>query len=434
MTDQSEPVKPFGFELNPKVEVLTSIGPVFVYETDHNTVDAYAKQAAGDAPAQMRAYLAQSSSTTERKTPDEKVSLTEDQARSLTDDDVEKLASAYLGTMNNKHYIAKAKAAKPGLQRDAGQPSVGFLDRLLRWRAEDSKREMKKFLEEARGGAFRNALDQARGLEALRGIDATRTLFEEAQRTRETMDRMFGGGAYRTIADLHENASGLSKLIEDARRHRSAVDELRDSGAFQHFTRPKDDILGNIVPPAPPLRMPTVRDTLREVTDDINEAAERRDEQRQAQREEDLQINRHISDVTLKSSELLAQLSQASATMLEKFGIFLADFRESASQSGKSARWGIWIAAGSLAFTAVLSSIALGYAIASYKQDKANNVSNDKWQAEVAGSFKSQAAWIDKARQDLAIENGQLRQRLDALEKAALAKTKPASKKSKIAP
>jgi regulator of replication initiation timing len=66
----------------------------------------------------------------------------------------------------------------------------------------------------------------------------------------------------------------------------------------------------------------------------------------------------------------------------------------------------------------VISGVALGYAILSYKQDTDNSASNDRWQTELLETLRQQVTAEEKARQDLAIENGQLRQRLDALEKA----------------
>lgn len=424
MTDESKRAKPFSFEVNPKIEVATSIGPVFIYDPGHKAVEAYAKQAAGNALVQVRAYLAGSASATERKKDSGEV-LSEEQARALTDNDVEKMAGAYLGTMNNVHYIAKAKAATPAMQRETGETSVAFLDRLLRWRAEDHKHAMKELMDEVRGGSAMRAIDQARETQNLfGGIDSARHLFEQTERTRKMMDQAFGNDTFRTIAKLQEGASGLSKIVEDARRHQSALDALRDSSMLRDFKRAEPAFPEIPTPPAA-LQIPTMRDHLREVTEGINEAVDRREKQRQAEREEELQINRNIREMTLKSSELLAQLTHASATMLEKFSVFLAEFKASAERADDGARRTLRWAAISVAVTAVLTLGAGVIAIQSYRQDKADIESDDRWQSGVSQILQSQVAAAEKARQDLAIENGRLRQRIEALEKTVGAKAPP---------
>ena len=256
--------------------------------------------------------------------------------------------------------------------------------------------------------------------------EVQRHLFDEANRGKKLMDEAFGGESLRAMAKLHEGAAGLSRMVEETRRHQNVLDELRKGEAFQNISRPAD-LLKDISPSL--FVQPPLRDGIREVTDRINEAADRRDEQRQAEREEEIEINRSIREMTMKSAELLAQLTQASTNMLEKFGVFLADFKESAKRNDAGARKSLMWAAGSLVVTAVLTLVAGVIALQSYRQDKAAIASDDRWQAEVTEILKSQGTGAEKARQDLAIENGQLRQRIETLEKAASAKAEPPAQK-----
>jgi len=103
--------------------------------------------------------------------------------------------------------------------------------------------------------------------------------------------------------------------------------------------------------------------------------------------------------------------------MLEKFAVFLIDFKASAERSDAGARRNLRWAAWSLGITAALTLVGAFISGASYNQDKANNASGDKWQSQVPEILMSQASASEKARQDLAIENGQLRQRIEMLEK-----------------
>ena len=385
---------------------------MFVREAVHAAVEAYSKQSAGDARPLVKAFLASISSKSERKGPGDKPPpLTADETRLLTDADVESMAIAYLGKMNNLHYIAKAKKAKPPIQRDDTESAVAFLDQLLRWRAEDYKHSIANLGRKFLGG---DALDKLTGhSRVLKDIAAAQRVVDEADRTRKLMDQAFGSETLRSFKKLQDDASGVSKMIDDIRRQQDLSDHLRRSTVFPEFpnTAPGPPIF------EPPPRLRTIDDGLRDMADEINQAADRREEQRQSEREEELKINRSISEMTMKSSELLAQLTRASSTMLEKFAVFLIDFKASAERSDAGARRNLRWAAWSLGITAALTLVGAFISGASYNQDKANNASGDKWQSQVPEILMSQASASEKARQDLAIENGQLRQRIEMLEK-----------------
>src|SRR3954468_15234517 len=151
-------------QLNPKVEVVTSVGPLFVYEPGHDAVRKYAKQPAADARTHIRELLSASSSTEERKSWDAKVPfLSAEQARTLTDDDIERMAAAHREIWSGAHYISSAAKASPPVRRGADESSVAFLDRLVRWQSAQEDQQIAKLKSDMTGrGTAARLLEEAR--------------------------------------------------------------------------------------------------------------------------------------------------------------------------------------------------------------------------------------------------------------------------------
>jgi hypothetical protein len=401
--------------LNSYAEADTSVGRLFVHDIGHDAVVSYAKQSpAAEPDAAVRALLIGTTSRSGRKTSgDVPVPLTQDDVNALSDADIEAMATAYLASPNGGYSLKKAAEAKPPVTRMAGESAVSFLDRLTRWRAGEDARQIKKFREEAiTPSTLRDAAEAASAMRTfMTASDGARKLFEDAERSRRLVKEAFGSGAYDSLAELQKQARGLSDIVLEARRQRSVLDGLRNP--MPDLQPPRVSI--------PELRAPgpLIGDQLRKATAELAEAAERREEQRQKEHTEQVEIYRSIHELTLKSSDLLAQLAKASGTMLEQFGAFLADFRHTAERADEGTRRSFKWAAWSLGITAALTILGFVVAVMAYRQDTANNTANDRWQAEVTEILKQQAKAAEKSRQDLAIENGRLRQRLDALEKAS---------------
>lgn len=99
MSEQGKPEhsrsKGLIIDLGPKAQAQTSIGTVYVYDGGWAATDAYAKQPSGDTLTHIRSYLAGSCSTFERRNAESASFLQLDQVNTLTDDDIERLATAY---------------------------------------------------------------------------------------------------------------------------------------------------------------------------------------------------------------------------------------------------------------------------------------------------------------------------------------------------
>ncbi|HZQ71705.1 MAG TPA: hypothetical protein VFB08_02215 [Burkholderiales bacterium] len=384
MSDEAKPgaakAKPFILDLTSKAEVETSIGTVNVYDGTWRDVTAYVKQPAGDTSAQMRSFLGKVSSFCDDKKAQDFAALGAEQVAALTADDLERVATGYLSIPNSAYLAKKASQAKPPLVRADGESSLRFLDRLIRWHETDHKAELQAFADQM--DPFKNSPTAKAMAELLRREEETKRLF----------DRNFGG-ASQMLHDLNLKAGGLADFAAEERKRLDSF-----SAAVATPIVPKFDL--------PDMSAPV-------------RAAAEAGEQWRKERREQLEATRSIGDLTQRSASLLADMSKASATMLEQFGAFLVDFRERAKHTDRSARLAIWIAAVSLVLTAVISGIALAYAVGSFYQDRRNNESTDKWQAEVLSGLNHQAEIAGQEQRTLAAENAQLRLRVEVLERAA---------------
>jgi hypothetical protein len=420
---EGKPRKSLLIDLGLRPEASTSLGTIYIKDDGWRRAGEYAKQAPDDVSSQVRSYLAPTLRT--NKGPDEDSSApSPEQIAALNAEDLERLATSYLDTMNAAHFINVARSDQPSVVRSDGESSVNFLDRLLRWQAEYQKRQAEEFVENARG-----TNKYLRDLDAAVKGPMGQFLEEEAKR-RKKLEAVFGNDAFRSMAKLHEQASGVSRLIEETRRQESALEKLRGTGILDDASTRISQFERPYIPPP----MPSLRDTLRDHTEELNEAADRREEQRRAEHAEELEVNRSIREVSLRSSEMLGQLIQTAALMLERFGVFLADFKASSDRADEGVRRSLVLARRSLIFTALLAAFALAVSTASFLQDRADIESDDRWQADTLEVLKAQAAATEKARAELSSENAKLRERVEALEKAAAGRQSPIEKNRKPQP
>jgi hypothetical protein len=121
----------------PECAVLTSIGTLYLYRL--TSADARALR---DQPAtrlavdKMRHLLARVASTSvSNKGILDAGTITFDQAESLADDEVERVAEAYLESTSLRWYRQEGLSATIAVARNAGEPATKFLDRLVNWYA-----------------------------------------------------------------------------------------------------------------------------------------------------------------------------------------------------------------------------------------------------------------------------------------------------------
>ena len=118
----------------------------------------------------------------------------------------------------------------------------------------------------------------------------------------------------------------------------------------------------------------------------------------------------------MRSTELLAQVSKTTSTILGQFGDFLTQFAESGRRANEGSRRNLLIAVWTLFVTAALTAIGVGIGYVAYRQDTDSNLSNEKWQQEVALVLKNQVELSEQSIRTLSVENAQLRHRLEGLE------------------
>jgi hypothetical protein len=95
------------------------------------------------------------------------------------------------------------------------------------------------------------------------------------------------------------------------------------------------------------------------------------------------------ADMTAKSALALGQL-------IETAGVFMQRFDSRSATADNDVRRQLTIALWGIGVSAILATIALGYSIAAYSQDRDNNRSNDKWQDEVTKLLRDSKDVADK--------------------------------------
>lgn len=123
--------------LGPDCAALTSTGTVYLYRLSAADLAAYAGSSPGRSPGErIRALLGRvASASVSDKGVGAAGPLKERQLASLNDDEVERLAEAYLESPGLHVLRHEAETASPPLRREAGEPATAFLDRLIRWHA-----------------------------------------------------------------------------------------------------------------------------------------------------------------------------------------------------------------------------------------------------------------------------------------------------------
>ncbi len=122
------------------------------------------------------------------------------------------------------------------------------------------------------------------------------------------------------------------------------------------------------------------------------------------ERIEDREMMRLTGQMSAQSAETLQELAVAASTMLEKLDARDLDSKRSTKDQLRIAVW-------SVAISAALALIALVFSVVAYYQDRDNNVSGDKWQANVLEELKTANTRSSKLEAD----NQALRQKVEQL-------------------
>jgi hypothetical protein len=271
------------------------------------------------------------------------------------------MAEGYLKMSNSLHYIAEGRKAEPPLVCGKEESAVAFLDRLLHFRVKHER-------------------------------DSLQRLTEMANPTRALIEQTFGKSA-SILRELNEGALGLSAIAVEARRQHSALDAYRELEQVRKLAAMPCPSVKFEQPPA-------------------IQIMQRAEERRLQEHKEALDLARSTSEMTVRSAEHLAQLSQTTTTMLGQFGDFLGRFVETSNRADAGSRRALWIAVGSLIVSAILT-------LMSVVQDAFNNRSNDRWQADVSRDLKKQFDLTEESRLAQSAENEKLRERVKALETSA---------------
>jgi len=123
--------------LGPDCAVLTSIGTVYLYRLQPQDVRAYAElPSTWLAVDKFRMLLMRvgSDAISDRGILDAGP-LTDERVESLGDDEVERVAEAYLDGTSLRGYRQEGVSATVAVVRNANEPATKFLDRLLNWHA-----------------------------------------------------------------------------------------------------------------------------------------------------------------------------------------------------------------------------------------------------------------------------------------------------------
>ena len=121
--------------LGPDCAVLTSIGTVYLYRLTYADMRAYSDLPGTRLSADnFRTLLSKvgSTSISDKGIPDAGP-LGNEQIESLRDEEIERLAEAYLESTNLRWYQQEGASASPAVVRGAGEPATKFLDRLVNW-------------------------------------------------------------------------------------------------------------------------------------------------------------------------------------------------------------------------------------------------------------------------------------------------------------
>ncbi len=354
--------------LKPIADFPTSAGKIYLFSLRVSDLLQFEKLAANEPLPKFRnflPYIASLSPNAELEKNRE--SLTSELVAQLSDEEVEAIAEVYVASTALQASRVGTKD-KSGLTRENRETATVYVDRLLKKEIQDHTESVRPML--ASSGSI---LNQAwKSISMGNGMDQARKSISMGN----FMDQVRASDSRNNIFDQVRKSSSLLE---------SKVSE------FERLVSPK-------VQPAISISATH--------TDLANHMAEHHAKMAR-ERAEELKMARLTGEMTAQSATTLNELAKAATKLLE-------DMAARDNRSDQVTHNQLSIAVGSVFVSAFLALVALLYASVSYYQDKENNLSNDKWQAQVLSSIN------EGYRQQKSIEeeNKQLRAKVDALSDA----------------
>lgn len=284
----------------PVAEVDTSAGRIYLYPLQVRDMTDFVKLEPANAVSQARDFLTSIGSlNAESSEVSERISLNPEIAKRLTDDEVERLAEAYVESFAWQS-VRQGLQERKAVAREAGETASAYLIRLLKNEVEHHNQNAKQLYEKRLG---------------------------------------FSSGIFDQVRKSYTELGSTVKQFESLARPRLA---------------------------------PSLSDAHLEINNHIVQHSARM----ASERAEELEMVRLTGKMTAESAKTLKDLAEAATTLMEQF-----DERD--RKADKSTRKQITIAVWSVGISAVFALLALIVSGFAYVQDKENNESGDKWQAEL---------------------------------------------------
>lgn len=194
---------------------------------------------------------------------------------------------------------------------------------------------------------------------------------------------------------LEDHANDMRQMRDKMLASTGGIfDQVRKSSALLGSTLTNFERLSRSI--STPAAMPVFETKHLELTNHMAEQHARL----ARERAEELEMVRLTGQMTAQSAKTLQDLAEAASTLLE-------NLNERDQRSDRVTRIQLWIAVGSVVVAAVLSGAA-------FFQDKANNITNDKWQGELLSSISEG----NRQRSTAEEENKKLKAKVEELSDA----------------
>lgn len=297
----------------PVAEVDMSAGRIYLYPLRVRDMTDFVKLEPAGAVDQLRKFLTSIGSLhAESDEASERISLDSETAKRLSDDEIERLAKAYVES-SAWQSVRQGSQERKSVPREADETASAYLIRLLKNEVEHHDQNAKQLYEKRLG---------------------------------------FGSGIFDQVRKSYTELGSTVKQFESLAR---------------------------------PALAPSLSDAHLEINNHIVQHSARM----ASERAEELEMVRLTGKMTAESAKMLKDLAEAATTLMEQF-----DERD--RKADKSTRKQITIAVWSVGISAVFALLALIVSGFAYVQDKENNESGDKWQAElitvVTDGIKKQVA------------------------------------------
>jgi hypothetical protein len=352
---------------NDSVGVQTSVGELELFAQRFEDIGPFSKLPADDPPSQrLRAYLPRIASRGAQGGSGSRVAIDEATCLQLSDEDMERIAEAYLTLPSVRKIAEDQRARASSMERAVAEMSTTYLDRLLR---ADHDRQM-----------------------------------EDPATTYAAFTQRFGAPLATALHDVERQAASLRQAAAslmagheaaaEARwaEHQASVELASSADSASAFPHRGDGPAGSADTGAG-----SALDTA---------AAQRND------RDAVIELTRSIGWISAQSAHLLAGLSESAAHFLKQF----ADTAEAAE--AKTRRL-LRIAVGAIVVAALLSACACMLIALSVRDRWEQQRLTREWQESLSQTLKANAAAQDQRLTEIGSTLRQLTVREQAVPSAA---------------